>query len=49
MDIQVLYNASQQGKRQGSSGEPFSATLPLNAFPRLASLMSSSRRTSAIG
>jgi hypothetical protein len=50
MDIQVLYNMSQQGRRQGSNGgEQFSSTLPLNAFPRLASLMQSSRRTSAIG
>lgn len=50
MDIQVLYNMSQQGRRQGSGvGEQFSPTLPLNAFPRLASLMQSSRRTPAIG
>lgn len=50
MDIQVLYNQSQQGRRQGANGgEQFSPTLPLNAFPRLASLMQSSRRTSAIG
>lgn len=50
MDIQALYNMSQQGRRQGSNGgEQFSNTLPLNAFPRLASLMQSSRRTSAIG
>jgi len=50
MDIQVLYNSSQQGRRQGNNGgEQFTATLPLNAFPRLASLMQSSRRTSAVG
>lgn len=50
MDIQVLYNAAQQGRRAGAGGgEQFSATLPLNAFPRLESLMQSSRRTSAIG
>jgi len=50
MDIQGLYNASQQGRRQGAGqGEQYMAGLPLNAFPRLASLMQSSRRTSAIG
>ena len=51
MDIQVLYNQSQQGRRQGASGsgDQFDRQLPLNAFPRLASLMQSSRRTSAIG
>jgi len=50
MDIQGLYNASQQGRRQGAgAGEQYMAGLPLNAFPRLASLMQSSRRTSAIG
>lgn len=50
MDIQVLYNASSQGRRQNSGGsDNFSAGLPLNVFPRLASLMESSRRTPAIG
>lgn len=50
MDIQVLYNASASGRRQGSTGgEQFDRQLPLNAFPRLSSLMQSSRRTSAIG
>lgn len=49
MDIQGLYNASQQGRRAGTQGEQYSSQLPLNAFPRLASLMQSSRRTSAIG
>jgi hypothetical protein len=50
MDIQVLFNASWSGRRQASSGgEPFSERLPLNAFPRLASLMQSSRRVPAIG
>jgi hypothetical protein len=50
MDIQVLYNASAQGRRSNTGNpEGFSATLPLNAFPRLESLMQSSRRTSAIG
>lgn len=50
MDIQVLYNASAQGRRAGSNGgEQFDRNLPLNAFPRLSSLMQSSRRTSAIG
>lgn len=50
MDLQVLYQASWSGRRQSSSGgEGFDRQLPLNAFPRLASLMQSSRRTSAIG
>lgn len=51
MDIQVLYNQSQQGRRQGAnnSGDQYSGNLPLTAFPRLANLMQSSRRTSAIG
>lgn len=50
MDIQGLWNQTQQGRRQGSNGgDQFSGNLPLTAFPRLASLMTSSRRTSAIG
>lgn len=51
-DIQVLYNMSAQGGRSGGNprlDDTFSATLPLNMFPRLESLMQSSRRTSAIG
>lgn len=49
-DIQVLYNVTAQGRRQNAADrEQFSENLPLNAFPRLAMLMQSSRRTSAIG
>jgi hypothetical protein len=52
MDIQGLFDASQQGSRpsvNGGSDYAYSASLPLNAFPRLASLMSSSRRVPAVG
>lgn len=50
MDIQGLFNASQQGRRPNSGGgNQWSGTLPLNAFPRLESLMTSSRRTPAVG
>lgn len=48
-DIQVLYNQTAQGRRAGTQGEQFSSTLPLNTFPRLASLLASSRRVPAIG
>ena len=50
MDIQVLYSQTQLGQRPGANNrDQFSATLPLNAFPRLENLMTSSRRVPAIG
>ena len=52
MDIQGLYDASSSGSRpsvNGATDFAYSTTLPLNAFPRLASLMSSSRRVPAVG
>jgi hypothetical protein len=50
MDIQGLYVGSQQGSRPGVDGSfDFQSGTPLKAFPRLESLMSSSRRVPAVG